>query len=466
MSRLRHHRKPPPKPRIARVTIEPGDQRPGFVEERPSAPIWPPWASWRQVPGSGPGRRCAHRGLGREELGQRQVTRENSHYRLGRRGAGVGGRVGALGPRRKVLAGRPPRRIGRRGLGGGGAGRLRRAGPRHQRRPPTTPGPDAGGGVLGRLPVGEVKKTGPPKEGGSGVPSVVRGVLGGDPFFPEVVVVGHSVDVVVSGSGSSITVVVVVGSSVVVVGRLVVVVVGGRVVVVVSGGRVVVVVEGGGGSVVVVGASVVVVVSGGSVVVVVSGGRVVVVVSGGSVVVVSSGGAVGAVVSGGGHSTGWAGSAGGGHSSAPATSVAKGPVGPVPEPAAPRRTAPVRRATVIRRWAEDVDTRLTSSRACALSCPDSRREWSLVRLCPGWTDSDPAGADPDEGPGAEETHRHQERDEGHGTSVELAIRRARRGGRRLLILTGTAGRGLRGRRRRSRRGRSGEPDLRPGRAAP
>jgi hypothetical protein len=178
-------------------------------------------------------------------------------------------------------------------------------------------------------------------------------------FFADVVVVGHVVDVVLDGSGSSVTVVVVVGG-----GGGAVVVVGRFVVVVVAGARVVVVV---GASVVVVGALVVVVV-GASVVVVVVGGSVDVVVSaGGSVVVVSSGGAVsgGDVGSGVGQSVGWAGSAGGGHSSAPAVSVAKGPVGPAPEPAPPRRTAAVIRATVNRRWAEDVDTGLTSARARA-----------------------------------------------------------------------------------------------------
>jgi hypothetical protein len=184
-------------------------------------------------------------------------------------------------------------------------------------------------------------------------------------FFPDVVVVGHVVDVVLDGSGSPVTVVVVVGGgggAVVVVGRSVVVVVAGASVVVVVGASVVVV---GASVVVVVGASVVVVVVGGSVDVVVSGG-------GGSVVVPSSGGTVsGGAVSGGdvgsgvGQSVGWAGSAGGGHSSAPAVSVAKGPVGPAPEPAAPRRTAAVIRATVNRRWAEDVDTGLTSARARA-----------------------------------------------------------------------------------------------------
>jgi hypothetical protein len=192
-------------------------------------------------------------------------------------------------------------------------------------------------------------------------------------FFPDVVVVGHVVDVVLDGSGSSVTVVVVVGGgggAVVVVGWLVVVVVAGARVVVVVGARVVVVV--GASVVVVVGASVVVVV--GASVVVVVGGSVDVVVSGGggSVVVPSSGGTVsGGAVSGGdvgsgvGQSIGWAGSAGGGHSSAPAVSVAKGPVGPAPDPAAPRRTAAVIRATVIRRWAEAVDTGLTSARARA-----------------------------------------------------------------------------------------------------
>jgi hypothetical protein len=169
-------------------------------------------------------------------------------------------------------------------------------------------------------------------------------------------------------------VVVVGGGEVVVVGRLVVVVVAGARVVVVVGACVVVVVVGacvvvvvGASVVVVVGASVVVVV-GGSVDVVVSGGggSVVVVVSGGGasvVVVVSSGGGVsgGAIGSDVGHSAGWAGSAGGGHSSAPAISVAKGAVG-TPDPAAPRRTAPAIRATVIRRGVEDVDTRFTSSR--------------------------------------------------------------------------------------------------------
>jgi hypothetical protein len=172
-------------------------------------------------------------------------------------------------------------------------------------------------------------------------------------FFPDEVVVGAVVDVVVGGSGSSGTVVVVVGGggAVVVVGRFVVVVVAGARVVVVVACVVVVV---GACVVVVVGASVVVVV-GGSVDVVVSGGGTV-------VVVVSSGGEVGSGV---GQSTGCAGSAGGGHSSAPAISVAKGAAGPTPDPAAPRRTAAVITATVTRRWAEDVDTGLTSSRARA-----------------------------------------------------------------------------------------------------
>jgi hypothetical protein len=193
-------------------------------------------------------------------------------------------------------------------------------------------------------------------------------------FFPDVVVVGQVVDVVLSGGSGSWVTVVVGGGAVVVVGRFVVVVVAGARVVVVAGGCVVVV---GACVVVVVGASVVVV-AGGSVDVVVSGG-------GGSVVVPSSGGtASGGAVSGGdvgsgvGQSTGWAGSAGGGHSSAPAISVAKGAAGPTPDPAAPKRTAPAIRATVIRRWAEDVDTGLTSSRKRAYPALFARS----VAACP------------------------------------------------------------------------------------
>jgi len=130
----------------------------------------------------------------------------------------------------------------------------------------------------------------------------------------------------------------------------------------VVGGTVVVVV---GGAVVVVGGGAVVVVGGGSVVVVVGGS--VVVVVGGSVDVVGGGSVEGVVVddvaSGDWQSTGgWFGSGGGwfgsagGQSCAPAVTVANGIAGPSPEPAAPTRTAPVNRATVIRRWVADVDT--------------------------------------------------------------------------------------------------------------
>jgi hypothetical protein len=234
--------------------------------------------------------------------------------------------------------------------------------------------------VFGLLPTEGGDTTGP--LGAGGWPVLPRGAVVDDVgFFPDEVVVGPVVDVVVAGSGSwgtVVAVVVVAGGAVVVVGRFVVVVVAGGAVVVV--GRFVVVVVAGAWVVVVVGASVVVVV-GTSVVVVVGTSVVVVVGTSVVVVVVFSGGTVsgGDVGSGVEQSTGCAGSAGGGHSSAPAISVANGPAGPTPDPAAPRRTAAVIAATVIRRWAEDVDTGLTSSRARA-DPADSRREWSLVRL--------------------------------------------------------------------------------------
>jgi hypothetical protein len=245
-------------------------------------------------------------------------------------------------------------------------------------------------------------------------------------FFPGDGVVVEVVEVLVSGGGSWATVVVVVGGgAVVVVGRCVVVV--GRCVVVVPGARVVVVVGAcvvvvtGAWVVVVVGACVVVVV--GASVVVVVGGSVDVVVSGGggAVVVVSPGGAVsggavsggavsGGAVSGGvagcdvgsgvGQSTGWAGSAGGGQSSALAVRVAKGPAGPVPEPAAQRRTAAVIRATVIRRWAEDVDTGLSSAPTRADPALFARR----VIACPLVTQTSRIRSGLD-GPGSASMHR-------------------------------------------------------------
>ena len=279
---------------------------------------------------------------------------------------------------------------------------------------------------------------------------------------------------------------------------------------VVAGGRVVV---GAGGWVVVVGGSVVVVVGGA-----------VVVVVGGSVDASwsaarstwsscsapaaavgrrrrpaarwsssSSGGAVVVVSSGAGHSTGgWAGSAGGHSPSAPAITTANGTEGPAPVPTAPTRTAPAIRATVIRRWAADVDTgisdpvrkgtpggRVRQHRALATgpcrrlrsdfsarsgrSCPLSRGTWPLVRLYPvgrgvridAGSDSpavsDPAGADPDQGPGGEGTHRHQGRHHGHGAEVELAAVPPRRAGRGRDLVAGVGGRA--GGRRRGFRGR-------------
>jgi hypothetical protein len=192
-----------------------------------------------------------------------------------------------------------------------------------RRRPPT-------GGPVGPVdgpvgPVGGGEVIGPDGAGPAGLVVVVVG------FLPVVAVAG-TVDVVVA------VVVVVGGADVVVVGAGLVVVVGLAVVVVV-----------GATVVVVVGASVVVVV-GASVVVVVGASVVVVVSSGGGVVVDD--------VSAGGHSTGgWPGAAGGGQaSSAAAMTAAKGADGPAPVPMAPRRTAPIDRATDTRRWAADVDT--------------------------------------------------------------------------------------------------------------
>jgi hypothetical protein len=208
------------------------------------------------------------------------------------------------------------------------------------------------GGVLGNEPVGDGPGDAVGGPGVGGFP-FVDGGFGFLSVVVVVVVVAGAVEVVVAGA---VEVVVGAGEDVVVVGRAVVVVVG-RTVVVVVGATVVVVV----------GATVVVVV--GAAVVVVVGASVVVVVGASVLVVVSVGGSVGGgVVSGVWQSTGGAvGSAGGwfgsdGHPSAPAVAVANGTVRTAPEPIAPTSTAPVMRATLIRRWTADVDTGISDPR--------------------------------------------------------------------------------------------------------
>jgi hypothetical protein len=203
------------------------------------------------------------------------------------------------------------------------------------------------GGLFGAAPEGAGGGPGDPADG----PGVVEGVpvVGGGfgVLAVVVVVVAGAVVVVVAGAVE----VVVTGRDVVVVGPAVVVVVGAAVVVVVGAAVVVVV---GAAVVVVVGGAVVVVV--GSAVVVVVGASVVVVVSavggsdGGGVVSgdwQSGGGAFG---SGG----GWFGSVG--QAAAPAVPMPKGTDVTARDPPAPTSTAPVTRATLMRRWAADVDT--------------------------------------------------------------------------------------------------------------
>jgi hypothetical protein len=168
-----------------------------------------------------------------------------------------------------------------------------------------------------------------------------------------VVVVAGAVEVVVTGR------------DVVVVGPAVVVVVGAAVVVVVGAAVVVVV---GSAVVVVVGSAVVVVV--GSAVVVVVGSAVVVVVGASVVVVVSAVGGSdgGGVVSGDWQSGGGAfGSGGGwfgsvGQAAAPAVPMPNGTDLTARDPPAPTSTAPVTRATLMRRWAADVDTGISDPR--------------------------------------------------------------------------------------------------------
>jgi hypothetical protein len=290
-----------------------------------------------------------------------------------------------------------------------------------------------GGAPFGRVGGGDV--TGPLDGAGCDVVDVGgRVVVVGFPVVvvgAVVVVVGGAVLVVVAGR------VVVVGGAVVVVVGLCVVVVVGRVVVVV-GGTVVVV----GGTVVVVVGGTVVVVVGGTVVVV--GGSVVVVVGDAVVVVVSSGaGTVVVVSSGGGHSAGGAaGSAAGGQTpSAPAVPAANGRDGPGPVPRAPTSTAPLRRATVMRRCAPEVDTRFHFGAESSTSCPiraESGRlsacarvgrdvrirpmraeRGGLTRTPPGRGGSDPAGTDPDQGPGGEQADCDQSRDHGHGGDIDV-----------------------------------------------
>jgi hypothetical protein len=220
------------------------------------------------------------------------------------------------------------------------------------RSPPT--GVDAGG-LFGTEPVGAGDGPGDPADG-SGVGEGGPVVGGGFGFLSVVVVVAGAVDVVVTGRD----VVVVGGAVVVVVGGTDVVVVGGTVVVVVGAAVVVVV----GGAVVVVGASVVEVVVGASVVVVVSpvGGS-----DGGGVVSGDWQSAGGTFGSGG----GWFGSVG--QTAAPAVPVAKGPDRTPPEPIVPTSTTPVMRATLMRRWAADVDTASPTQ-----SCEGGLAEWVVA----------------------------------------------------------------------------------------
>jgi hypothetical protein len=229
------------------------------------------------------------------------------------------------------------------------------------RSPPT--GVEAGG-LFGPEPVGAGDGPGDPADG----PGVGEGgpvVGGGFGFLSVVVVVAGAVVVVVAGAVD----VVVTGRDVVVVGGAVVVVVGGTVVVVVGGAVVVVV----GGTVVVVVVGAVVVVVGAAVVEVVVGASVVVVVSpvggsdGGGVVSGDWQSAGGTFGSGG----GWFGSVG--QTAAPAVRVAKGPDRTPPEPIAPTSTTPVMRATLMRRWAADVDTASPTQ-----SCKGGLAEWVVA----------------------------------------------------------------------------------------
>jgi hypothetical protein len=237
------------------------------------------------------------------------------------------------------------------------------------RSPPT--GVEAGG-LFGAEPVGAGDGPGDPVDGpgagddvpvvggGFGLLSVVVVVAGG-----VVVVVIGAVDVVVTGRD----VVVVGGAVVVVVGAAVVVVVGTAVVVVVGGAVVVVV-----GAVVVVDTAVVEVVVGAAVVVVVSpvGGS-----DGGGVVSGDWQSAGGAFGSGG----GWFGSVG--QTAAPAVSVANGPDRTPPEPIAPTSTTPVMRATLMRRWAADVDTGISDPKLRGRPGGMGRRTGSGRRPMPG-----------------------------------------------------------------------------------